>query len=307
MSLLKKTAHSFYKAIQAFINDNCFQYSAAVSFYTLFSLAPIVLISVYLAGIFVGNASVMHELTRILNDTIGQKSTQAVLLLVETIHTDTRNGFYLALSIAFLIISATTVFIQFKESFNRIFQVIPKTDVGFLKVLMDRAVAFGMIILLGAAMILSLITDSLIAGLFSLLLNNYASAQLFFVAIGTNLLTLILIFGAVLMMFYILPDVKMRWKPLIYGSFITTILLVIGKFGVAMIIGNSPLNQLSGASSSIIILMLWVYYSCIILFFGIELVKAFAEQAEGDIKPKKYARRLQWVEYLPKKKEPENT
>ncbi len=306
MNFFKNSAQSFFKAIQAFINDNCFQYSAAVSFYTLFSLAPIVLISVYIAGIFVGNASVMHEMTRILNETIGQESTHAVLLLVETIRTDTRNGFYLIFSISFLIISATTVFIQFKESFNRIFQVIAKSEAGVLKVLIDRLIAFGMIILLGAAMIFSLIIDSLIAALFGLLLNN-ESAQLFFIGIGSNLLTLVLIFVAILMMFYILPDVKMRWRPLIYGSLITTFLLVIGKFGVAMIIGNSSLNELSGASSSIIILMLWVYYSCIIVFFGIELVKAFAEQGEGNIKPKKYARRLRWVEYLPKKKEPENS
>lgn len=305
MNFFMKTAKSIMKAINAFIDDNCFQYSAAVSFYTLFSLAPIVMISVYTAGIFVGNASVMSEMTRVLNETIGQDGANAVILLVETIQTDSRNVFYLIFSFAFLLISATTVFIQIKDSFNRIYHVMPKEEIGFFKILIDRSVAFGMIILLGVSMIFSLVLDSLLVSLFNLLLENYESAQLLFIGIGTNLLTLLLIFVAIFMMFYVLPDVKVRWSPLIYGSLVTTILLVGGKFGVGMIIGNSSLNQLSGASSSVIILMLWVYYSSIIVFFGIELVKAFAEQGEGEIKATRFAQRLKMVEYKPKKKESE--
>jgi membrane protein len=152
-------------------------------------------------------------------------------------------------------------------------------------------------------MIFSLILDSLLAAFFDLLLANFESAQLFFVGLGSNLLTLFMIFFAVLMMFYILPDVKMGWKPLINGSLITTDLLVIGKFGVGMIIGNSSLNQLTGASSSVIILMLWVYYSSIIVFFGIELVKALAEATQGEIKANRFARKIKMVETSANNKE----
>ncbi|HBQ61830.1 MAG TPA: hypothetical protein DD671_20060 [Balneolaceae bacterium] len=303
MKFLKHIVQHTAQAVSDFIEDNGFMYSAAVSFYTLFSLAPIVLISVYVSGFFVGNENVLNELSGFLTSTIGQESTEAVMLLIETIQTDTQNVFYLLIRIVFLIISATTVFIQFKDSFNRIFKVRPHTDVGIIKIVMDRLIAFGMIVLLGFSMIASLILDSLLAGLSHLLLANFESAQLFMISVGNNLLTLLLIFLAVLTTFYVLPDVKIRKKPLLVGSFITTLLLVIGKFGVGMIIGNSSLNQLSGASSSVIILMLWVYYSSIIIFFGIELVKTLAEAWEGEIKAGKYAQKLKLVEMSEQEKE----
>lgn len=296
MNLFKRTSKIVLSAINSFIEDNCFQYSAAVSFYTLFSLAPIVMIAVYIAGFFIGDASVMRELTNFLEENVGQASSEAVMLLVETIQTDSRNILYLFLSIAFLIISATTVFIQFKDSFNRILNVVAKPEIGFSKVLIDRVIAFGMILLLGIAMIFSLILDSTLVWFFEFLLSSFETAQLYLIGLGSNLLTLFMVFFAVLVMFYTLPDAKVRWRPLLIGSLITTLLLAIGKFGVGMIIGNSSLNQLSGASSSIIIFMLWVYYSSIIIFFGIELVKALAEYGEGEIKAGRFARKIKMVE-----------
>jgi membrane protein len=303
MTFIKEIAQTFLKAINAFIEDNGFQYSAAVSFYTLFSLAPIVMISVYTAGIFVGNASVMKELTEFLNETVGSSSAEAVMLLVETIQTDSSNVLYLIISIGFLVVSATTVFVQFKDSFNRIFMVVTKPDVGFLKTILDRIIAFGMIVLLGVALIASLVLDTILVALFDLLSSQFEWANLIMASVGSNLITMVMIFVAILLMFYILPDVYVRWKALIYGSLVTTILLILGKFGVGMVIGNSPLNQLSGASSSIIILMLWVYYSSIIIFFGIELVKALGEKGDREIKAGKYARRIKMVDFFPNNKE----
>jgi len=303
MEFIRNTFKVITKAVNGFIDDNCFQYSAAVSFYSLFSLAPIVLITVYTAGLFAGNESVMSELTGFLNETVGADSTEAVILLVENIQTDTRNVLYLILSFGFLLISATTVFVQFKDSFNRIFRIVPRKEAGFLKVLFDRAVSFGIILLLGVAMIFSLILDSVLIGLFDLLSENYEDARIMLASLGGNVLTFIMIFFAILTMFYILPDVKAHRKPWIIGSLVTAILLVLGKFGVGMIIGNSSLNELTGASSSVIILMLWVYYSSIIVFFGVELVKAMAEHKGSIIKAGRFARKMRMVEIDSQKKE----
>lgn len=303
MKLFKRIADIALNAINSFIEDNCFQYSAAVSFYTLFSLAPIVMIAVFIAGFFIGDASVMRELTNFLQDNIGKESSEAVMLLVETIQTDSRNILYLVISVLFLVISATTVFIQFKDSFNRIFRVTAKPEVGFSKILIDRALAFGMIMLLGIAMIFSLILDSTLVWLSEFLFSSFEAARIYLIGLGSNLLTLVMVFFAVLVMYYTLPDAKVKWRSLLIGSVITTLLLAAGKFGVGMIIGNSSLNQLSGASSSIIILMLWVYYSSIIIFFGVELVKALAESGEGEIKAGRFARKVKMVEMPGTKKE----
>lgn len=261
------------------------------------------MIAVYTAGMFVGNESVLRELTGFLNETIGQQSSEAVMLLVETIQTENQSVLYLIISVGFLMVSATTVFVQFQDSFNRIFKVMIKSEVGVWKLLIDRFMAFGMIVLLGIAMITSLVLDTLLVSLFDLLSTHFESVNLVLTVIGSNLLTIAMIFAAILSMFYILPDVKVQWRALIYGSLVTTLLLVIGKFGVGMIIGNSPLNQLSGASSSVIILMLWVYYSSIIIFFGIELVKALAERNDREIQAGRFARKFRIVDYLPNDKE----
>lgn len=303
MKFIKSAFDVFSKAISGFIDDNCFQYSAAVSFYTLFSLAPIVLISVYTAGLFVGNESVLRELTRFLSEIVGQESTNAVLLLVDTIQTDNQNVFYLILSFTVLFISATTVFIQLKDSFNRIFKIVPRAEAAIWKLLVDRVIAFGMIILLGFAMIFSLILDFFLISFFELLIPSFETGQLIAAVFGENLISFAMIFLAVFTLFYVLPDVKARRGPWLLGSFITAVLLVIGKFGVGMIIGNSTLNELSGASASVIILMLWVYYSSIIVFFGMELVKAIGEHGDREIRAGRFARKMRMVEIEAQKKE----
>jgi membrane protein len=287
------------------MKDDGFLYSAAVSFYTLFSLAPVAMIAVYLGGFFAGNENVLQKLTQFLTEAFGRDSADAVLLLIQTIQTDTRNILYLAISIGFLLISATTVFVQLKNSFNRIFTVRPKSEVGILKVVIDRLVAFGMIVLLGFALVMSLVLDTFLSVLSDVLLNSFQSAQVFIAGVGTNILTILMILFTVIVLFYFLPDVKIRRKPLFAGSIMTSLLLIAGKFGVEMIVRNSSLNNLSGASSSVIILMLWVYYSCIIIFFGIELVKALAEAWEGEIKANKYAVKQKMVEVISRTEEQE--
>src|SRR5690554_3246613 len=120
------TAYLIKPVVQAaknFLSDDGFLYSAAVSFYTLFSLAPVTMIAVYLGGFFAGNENVLQKLTEYLTEAFGSESADAVLMLIQTIQTDTRNILYLSLSIGFLLISATTVFVQLKNSFNRIFTV----------------------------------------------------------------------------------------------------------------------------------------------------------------------------------------
>lgn len=292
MDFIKNIPLNLLKALQSFLKNNGFQYSAAVSFYTLFSLAPVILISMYIAGFFVGTESVMVKVTGFLYQLFGEEGTQAVILLLDTLQTEDQNTMNLILGVGFLIFSATTVFIQIRDAFNRIFGVTIKKEVGFSKFILDRVVAFGMILMLGFAMIISLVLDALLIYLFEFLLYSFETAQLMMIGIAGNVLTHLMIFFSLLMMYYMLPEVKLKSRPLVAGSLITTFLLAMGKFGVGMMIGRSSLNQLSGASTSVIVLMLWIYYSSIILFFGVELIRAFTEYGDEEIRPGKYAQKI---------------
>lgn len=291
-----KIWRTFYTAVDSFIKDNCFQYSASTAFYTLFSLAPIVVIAVYVVGIFFGTESAMAELRNYLTTYLGEESTKGVMALVETIQTNTESVFFLILSIIFLMISSTSILVQLQYSFNQIYRVKPNQDAAVFKLIRDRVMAFGMILLLGAAMIFSLVIDSTMTALLNVLPVGGLSDQVILVGAASNLFSFIMILIAVMVVYYLLPDAKVPRSSLIWGSLVTALLLVFGKFLVGLVIGNSSLTQLSGASSSIIILMLWVYYSGIIIFFGIELIKAMAKSSDGSIVAGKYARKVKMVE-----------
>lgn len=293
---LKKAWQVTYLTFDSFVKDNCFQFSAATAFYSLFSLAPIVVISVYVAGLFFGSESAMEELREFLINNIGEESSRGVMTLAKTVQTSNKSPFYLVLSIVFLMFSSTSMLVQLKYSFNQIFKVKPTPEAGVFKVIRDRSLAFGMILLMGAVMILSLIIDSVMTALLNIVPFEGLTEQVILIGTAGNAFSIIMILFAIIVMFYILPDVRVPRTALLWGSFVTTLLLVLGKFIVGMVIGNSSLTQLSGASSSVIILMLWVYYSGIIIFFGIELVKVLAKSSKGTIKAGKYAHKVEVVE-----------
>src|SRR5690554_4549820 len=262
--MIAKSGRVILNSVTSFIEDRCFQYSAAVSFYTLFSLAPIVSILIYVAGIFADDAAVTEELHFYLSQFFSQESVEGVMLLVETLQSTGKNLISLIVGIAILVFSATNLFIQIKDSFNEILKVKPKEGKGFIKALVDRGISFGMIIFLGLGLILSLLIDSILITFFDFLSTYFDTSNLVFAGIGGNLITLLIVFIAVLLMFYFLPDVSIKRRLLIKGSLITAFLLFLGKFIVGWIIANSSFNELTGASASIIILMLWIYYSSMI-------------------------------------------
>lgn len=293
---LKNFGRILLVAVDSFIKDNCFQYSASTAFYTLFSLAPIVVILVYVVGIFFGDESALTELRGFLSSNFGEESANGVMTLAETIQTNTENGFFLLVSIFFLIVSSTSILIQLQYSFNQIFKVKPLPDAAVVKVFRDRLVAFGMVLLLGAAMIFSLVLDSTMAAIMDIIPAGGLKGQVLLIGLVGNLFSFVMVMIAVMFVYYLLPDVKVPRKSLLWGSFITALLLVVGKFIVGIVIGNSSLTKLTGASSSIIILMLWVYYSGIILFFGIELVRTMAKLSEDEVQTGKYAQKIKIVE-----------
>lgn len=294
--MILRSGKVLYNSISSFVSDRCFQFSAAVSFYTLFSIAPIVSILIYIGSIFADDATISEELNFYLSQFFSSESVEGVLILVENLQRDGSNLLSLIAGILILIFSATNLFIQLKESFNDIFHVKPKEGKGLIKALVDRSIAFGMLVFLGVGLFLSLVIDSILISFFDFFSAYFETSDVVFAGIGGNIVTLIIVSLAVLCMFYFLPDVSIRKRLLIYGSLITAFLLFLGKFIVGWIIANSSFTQLTGASSSVIILMLWIYYSSMILFFGAEIIKAMAESAGGGIVPNKYSTRIKYIE-----------
>lgn len=300
MKFLKKSIDILKKSLSDFIGDNCFQFSAAVSFYTLFSMAPIALMVVYVGGIFVKNSDLVQRLQSALSEVIGSQGASAVVLLLENINPSSQSYLFILIGIGVLLYSATNLFIQFKISFNLIYRVRTRDGKALIKELKDRAIAFGIIIFLGVALILSLVIEAILFFVINLLSENVGADKILNFKILKNLTTTVVLFFGVYFFYKILPDVDLKKIPLAVGSLISLLLLLAGKSVIGQIIGSSSLTEISGASTSVIVLMLWVYYSSIIIFFGMEIIKNISESYGYKLTPNKFSVKVKLVEMLDK-------
>jgi membrane protein len=282
-------------AAQGFNNDNCFRFSAALSFYTLFSIAPVVMIAIYIASLFADDVVIREEISNQFSALIGERGAEGIMVLMETLRREDQSFFAVVISIGVLIFSATNIFIQIQTSFNEIFKVTVREGKGVVKLIIDRLISLGMILSLGFVLIISLVLDAIIVGLMDSLSARFSALSIGLATLAEYILILSIITAFIMALFRVLPDVYIRRKYLFRSSLLTAVLLVVGKFAISWYIGNSNLSDLGGASSSVIILMLWVYYSSLILFIGAEVLRAQFSVSAYEIRPKRYAVRIDTV------------
>lgn len=283
-------------AISGFLEDQCIRYAAALSFFALFSVAPMVLIAVQVAGFLADDIDFQQQVTNQFSQLVGDQGAQGVNVLIESMEDEDTSKVQLVVGAIALLFSATSIFVQLQTSFNNIYSVKVKDGKGLLHQMLNRLISLGMVLSLGFIMITSLILDSLIV-----LLEQYLG---FFLEDITGILVVFfqyfalvgLIYVVIYSLFNFLPDVSIKKEFKIKGAACITGLLIAGKFGIGWYISNSQFSQLGGASASIIVLMVWIYYSSIILFFGAELIKSMAQIAEVPITPRRFAVRIKSVE-----------
>ncbi|MTI87250.1 MAG: YihY/virulence factor BrkB family protein [Balneolaceae bacterium] len=289
MESLKNIGLILRSSLSSFSRDNCLQYSAAVSFYALFSLAPTIFIAVHIAGIVISDEAVVAGVNRAFTSYFGPESSEGLMLLLGNIHSKTQNIFSLVASILVLLFSSTNLFIQLKGTFNKIFNVRLRKGYGFTKKMIDRLTALSIIGIMALALIISLFLDSMIISFSEFLSNQFTFFPVLTVSIAGNLFVFLIVFLAVLLLYSLLPDIKTAWPPVLKGSLVTALLLIKGKILIGWIISMNSVTELNGASGSVIVLMLWIYYSSAILFFGVELVKTQLKALAKGITPNKYA------------------
>jgi membrane protein len=214
-----------------------------------------------------------------------------------------------------LLIGATTVFAEIQDTINTIWRLKPKPKKGWLKMLLDRLLSFSIVVSIGFLLLVSLIITGLVEALSNRLLNIFPDVALLLIYIFNLLIT----FGVVTLLFAIifkvLPDAKIKWRDVITGAMVTAVLFMIGKFGITFYISSSNVSTAYGTAGSFVILLVWIYYSSIILYFGAEFTKAYAATYGGLIQPNQYAVWIKQIEvedetgslkYQERKKKEEN-
>jgi len=276
-------------SFNAFLDDNGMKLSAALSYYTIFSLAPMLLVIISILNFFYKNGDIQGELFGQITSLVGKNAAEQLLEILKNAEMSKKSGVAAGIGVVTLLIGATGVFAEIQDSINYIWSIKSKPKKGWVQYLKNRLLSFSIILTLGFLLIVSLGVNALVELLSSRLERHFseASVVVFYIVNLAILMTIITALFTVI--FKVLPDGYLRWKECIVGAAFTAVLFLIGKFVITFYIGQADLGATYGASASIVILLTWVYYSSIILYFGAEFTKVYSALDGVPIKPNKNA------------------
>ncbi|MBC8034635.1 MAG: YihY/virulence factor BrkB family protein [Chitinophagaceae bacterium] len=289
LSKVKEIAGFLKIVFVEFSEDKAFKLSAALSYYTIFSLAPFLIIVISFAGFFYGREAAEGVVYQQLNGFVGGDAALQIQEMIKNVHLTGNTMLAGIVSIVALVIGATGIFAEIQDSINGIWKLRSKPKRGILKILLNRLLSFSLILSLGFLLMVSLILDALISGLSNQLTRIFPGRNVQFVNIFDNVLTLIVItilFGVI---FKVLPDAKIRWKDIGIGAVVTAVLFMVGKFAISYYISKGNFSNAYGAAGSIVVIMVWIYYSAVILYLGAEFTQVYAMRYGGKISPNDYA------------------
>ncbi|MEJ7610152.1 MAG: YihY/virulence factor BrkB family protein [Ferruginibacter sp.] len=290
---MKKRVITLFRFIRQvfveFIEDNILKYSASLAYYTVLSVAPLLVILLSVTGFLFGKEALNGQLYGEINKLVGSDAALQIQTSIQNIHLSNHNAFATTVGIIVLLIGATGIFGEIQDSLNRIWGLKIKTQKVWWKVFTDRLISFSLILSLGFVLIVSLVLNAVAAAISTRIIHVFpgmGDALLYIVDTGISIIITTILFGAI---FKVLPDAKIKWRDVITGAFITACLFLIGKYGIGYYLGRSSLGSIYGAAGSVMILMIWVYYSSAILYLGAVFTKVYATNFGGRIYPSEYS------------------
>ena len=272
-----------------FSADNILKYSASLAYYTVFSIAPLLVVLTTLFGFIFGKKAMQGKVYEQLNKLVGSNVAIEIQNLIKNIHLSTNSFFATVLSLIILLIAATSIFGEIQDSINKIWGLRIKKNKAWWKLIITRLLSFSLILSMGLIMVVSFLLNAIVAAFGKFIGKFIAQYSIYFIQIADAVLSLLVATFLFAFIFKVLPDAKIRWRDVFFGGFITAIFFTLGKLGINLYIQKSNLNSLYGAAGSIIIFMVWVYYCSIILYLGAEFTKVFAKLYGEKISPNEYA------------------
>lgn len=264
--------------------DNGLRLAAALAYYTIFSLAPLLVISIGIAGIAFGQDVARGHIVYQIRNLVGDQSAQAIQVIIENAGKSGGGPVAAIISIAALIFGTTGIFGQLQDALNTVWDVAPKPGRGIAGIIHDRIFSFILVIGLGFFLLLSLVISTGLAAIgahFEGLLRGYQMLQTANFII--SLLAITFIFAAI---FKIVPDVDISWKDVFVGAIATSIFFAVGKFLVSIYLGYSAIASVYGVAGSLMVLLLWIFYSANVLLLGAEFTRVYANATGSKVAPK---------------------
>ncbi len=278
----------FKDAGTGFSQHQVLKLSASLCYYTVFSLGPIMMVIIFITNLFFGRQAIEGTIHNQISNLIGDTAAIQIQELIKNAAISSTN-FMAVIGFGMLLFVATTVFTEMQESMNTIWNLQVKTGRGWQQMLKNRLLSFSIITGLGFLLLIFLIINGVLEGFMSriqAMFPHIAIALVYGLNLFLTLMIVTLLFGFI---YKVLPDAFIRWKDVAVGALFAAVLFMIGKFGLTFYINHSSLNNSYSPAGSLMILLLWIYYSAIVLYFGAEFTKAYALKYGAEIKPKDYA------------------
>jgi len=274
---------------KGFMTDKGLKLSASLSYYTLFSLAPLLLLVISLAGVIFGQQASEGRIFEEINGLIGNQAASQVQQIIRNLQISGKSTISAVIGAVTLVIGATSVFGEIQDSINMIWRVKAKPKKGWLKLLKDRLLSGSIIVGLGFLLIVSLIINGALVALNDILKSYFPELTILLLNIANiviSFLVITVLFGVI---FKVLPDAKIAWKDVRAGAFFTAVLFLIGRYLIGIYIETTAAGSPYGAAGSIIVILLWIYYTAAILYFGAEYTREYACFKGAEIEPADYA------------------
>jgi membrane protein len=277
------------ETFQAFSDDNVFKLSASLAYYTVFSLSPMLLIVISVCSIFFGREAIQGQVQGQIRGLVGEQAAVQIQEMIKNAEFSDQTAWATVVGVGTLLLGATGVFTEIQDSLNVIWSVKAKPRQGWLKIIINRLLSFSMIGSIGFLLIVSLVVNTFL-DVFSERLSVWLPGVAVVVLYVINLAVVVSILTAIFTLIYrVLPDAKLRWKDALIGAVATTVLFMIGKSLIGLYLSQSNAGTAYGAAGSLILILLWVYYSSTILFLGAEFTKVYAGHFGKGIVPKEDA------------------
>jgi membrane protein len=289
MALNPKTLLSLTKdSAKSWSEDKASRLAAALSYYTIFSIAPLLVLAIAVAGLVFGKEAASHQLFGQIRGLVGDQGAQAIQTMVQ--NASQKGGSIIATVVGLLtlLLGASGAFGQLQDALDTIWQVQPKPGQGLMGILRTRLLSFSMVLVIGFLLLVSLVVSAALSAL-----GGYLEGILPVPAFVMQLINFAISFGVTALLFTliykVLPDVTVRWRDVWVGGMVTAFLFSVGRYLIGLYLGRGSVSSAYGAAGSLVVLLLWIYYSAQILFFGAEFTKVYANRFGARIMPSPHA------------------
>jgi membrane protein len=278
--VLTETWRVLKQAGSEWVDDKCSQLGAALAFYCILSLAPLLVISIAIAGFVFGERAARGELVEQIQQTVGKQGAEVIQTVLANAHQPSAGILATVLGVAILVVGASGVFNQLRDSLNTVWDIEPPAQRGVWRVwpfIRDRLLPFLLVLGTGFLLLLSLVISEVMAGAAHYLEArvHVAEAVWHVVNVGVSFVMVFLLFALI---YKVLPAARVAWRDVWLGALITAVLFMVGKLLLGLYLGKSSVGSAYGAAGSLVVLLVWIYYAAQILFFGAELTHVCAQR-----------------------------